>query len=200
MQQICKQIIKDIIDPQFIENGFKKKRNNFGKIFPDFAWVVNIQFSKWNTKEHLEFTFNIGISIDKLYGPYYWREKPKFPIEVESVLRYRISELINIRNDPWYVLNENTSVEELKSEIKRDIKVIFSHFERFQTIEDIIAEIEKPKSLGRLESPHLLTILYHEYGNIEEAEKRFRRMYSECPDEYQKEFMTSMGERLGIQI
>lgn len=171
MQKIVKQIIKDLIDPLFKENGFKKKRNNYAKIFPDFAWVVNIQFSKWNTQENVEFTFNVGISVDKLYGTYYEREKPKFPVEVESVLPYRISELKKSIDDHWYILKKDTSIDELKKQIQSDIQVIISHFEDFQTIKEIITELEYGEKTGKPTSPRLLSVLFREYGNAEKAQK-----------------------------
>ncbi len=104
MQEVFKQLIKDEIAPLFKENGFKKKGNNFAKTFSDFAWTVNFQSSKWNTKEEVEFTINTGIFTDKLFGIGYREEPPKFPTEINSVLRHRISKLKK-EEDYWYKIN-----------------------------------------------------------------------------------------------
>jgi len=73
--------------------GFKKKNKNFAKVLPDIAWTLNIQSSKWNTKDEVEFTINTGIYTDALFGPFYDAEIPQFPSEINSMLRLRIARL-----------------------------------------------------------------------------------------------------------
>lgn len=199
MQDVLKQIIKDTIAPLFKAKGFKKKGNNFAKIFTDFAWVVNIQNSKWNTTEEVEFTFNTGIFTDKLFGTFYEIEPPQFPTEIYSVLRLGVTELKGIP-DEWYKLHLTADIEEIKREIQSDIEnVIFPHFEQFRTIEDVIKEMKRLEEQGRHECPHFLTILYHAYGFKEEAQNRINKMYSELI-EPQKEFTKELAERLGLDV
>jgi len=47
MEDVLNQIIKDDISPLFKAKGFKKKGNQFAKIFPDFASNVHtpLQFN-----------------------------------------------------------------------------------------------------------------------------------------------------------
>jgi hypothetical protein len=199
MQNVLKEIIKDTIAPLFKAKGFKKKGNNFAKTFSDFAWVVNIQNSKWNTKEEIEFTFNTGIFTDKLFGTFYEIEPPQFPTEIYSVLRLRVTELKKMP-DEWYKITPITNIEELKSKIQSDIEnVLFPHFEQFQTIENVIKEMEKLEEQGRFECPHFLTILYQSYGYNKEAQCRISKMYSELI-EPQKEFTKELAERLGLNV
>lgn len=199
MQNVLKQIIKDTIAPLLKAKGFKKRGNNFAKILSDFAWVVNIQNSKWNTKEELEFTFNMGIFTDKLVGTFYEIEPPQFPTEKYSVLRLRITDLKGIP-DEWYKLDLTTDVEEIKLEIQNDIEmVIFPHFEQFQTIEDLINEMKRKEEQRWFENPHFLTILYQAYGNKEEAQIRINKIYSE-QIEPQKKNTKDLAERLGLDV
>ena len=199
MQNELKQLIKESISPLFKAKGFKKRGNNFAKAFSDFAFVVNIQNSKWNTKEEVEFTFNIGIFTDKLFGTFYEVEPPKFPTEMYSVLRLRIAELKGIQ-DEWYKLHLTTDLNEIKRVIQNDIEnVIFPHFEQFQTIEDVINEMKRKEEQGWYENPHFLTILYQSYGYKDEAQKRISKMYAE-QDTPQKEFTKELAERLGLVV
>jgi hypothetical protein len=202
MQQLVKQIIKNEIDPLFKENGFIKKRNNFARIFPEFAWTVNIQFSKWNTREESSFTFNIGIFINKLCRINY-NSPINFPTETVSTLKCRICLITNPDGIPyWYTLNKDTSVGELKKQIRSDIEAMFSHFERFQEIEDIIIEMEnnRGKKCGLYFAPHDLTVLYHQFGNIEKAQKRITELYSTTDNWNFKLYTMQLAEKLGFHV
>jgi hypothetical protein len=200
MQNVLKQIIKDTIAPLFKEKGFKKKGTNFAKLFPNFAWVVNVQSSRWNTQDNIEFTMNTGIFTDKLYGTFYELEPPQFPTEITSVLRLRITELKNM-SDEWYKLTPTTDTEELREQIMGDIKgVIFRHFEQFQTIEDVIKELGRREGQGWYENPHYLTILYQTSGYKDKAQNRMDKVYLECDSDSQKEFTKELAKRLGLNI
>ena len=200
MQDVLKQIIKDDITPLFKAKGFRKKGNNFAKNFSDFAWTVNIQSSKWNTKEAVEFTFNTGIFTDKLFGPFYKEEPPKFSTEVNSVLRLRISELKN-EPDNWYKIGLSSDLDEVKKEVQSDIQnVIFPYFEKFQTIKDVIQEMKSKEEQGWYECPHFLTILYKTYGYNDEAQNRINKDYDESNLESEKEFTKELAEYLGLIV
>jgi hypothetical protein len=199
-QDVLKQIIEDDITPLFKAKGFKKKGNNFAKIFFDFAWTVNIQSSKRNTKEDVEFTFNTGIFTNKLFGPFYKEEPPKFPTEVNSVLRLCISELKN-EPDTWYKIGHSSDLDEVKREVQSDIKnVIFPHFEKFQTIEDVIQGMKRKEEQGWYECPHFPTILYKTYGYNNEAQNRMNKVYAESESDSQREFIKELAEYLGLLI
>ena len=198
MQQMLKNIIKDSIAPIFKAKGFKKRGNNFAKDCGEFALTVNIQSSRWNTADEVEFTINTGIFTDKLFGTFYDFAPPQFPTEVNSVLRQRITEMKNMP-DHWYKLSSDSNIEELKKQIKADIEtVIFPYFEQFITIEDVIREMEKNEVRGIKETPHFLTILYHAYGRTGEAKERIKEYYKWAEYDSQKEYTKQLAERLGI--
>lgn len=198
MQQMLKEIIKETIAPLYKAKGFKKRGNNFAKDCGEFALTVNIQSSRWNTADEVEFTINTGIFTDKLFGTFYDFAPPQFPTEVNSVLRQRITELKNIP-DHWYKLSSDTNIEELKKQIEADIEtVIFSYFERFNSIDDVIKEMEQYEEQGKYETPHFLTILYHAYGYSDKAKKRIKESYKRAEYDSQKEYTKELAERLGI--
>ncbi len=198
MQQMLKEIIKDYIAPIFKAMGFKKRGNNFAKVVEDFALTVNIQSSRWNTAEEVEFTINTGIYTDKIFGTFYDFAPPQFPTEVNSVLRQRITELKKMP-DHWYKLSSDSNIEELKKQIKADIEnVIFPYFEQFNSIEDVIREMEKNEVQGIKETPHFLTILYWAYGHTGKAKERIKESYMQAEYDSQIEYTKELAERLGI--
>ncbi|UPO90103.1 DUF4304 domain-containing protein [Niallia sp. Man26] len=196
MQEVFKQLIKDEIAPLFKENGFKKKGNNFAKTFSDFAWTVNIQSSKWNTKEEVEFTINTGIFTDKLFGIGYREKPPKFPTEINSVLRHRISKLKN-EQDYWYKINLSSDLEKVKQEVSSDIEsLVFPYFEKFQTIEDVMQEMKREESQDSY-SDLELTILYQVYGYYKEAQERIIKAYNESS---YKSYIREVADQLNLSI
>ncbi|GGI11590.1 MULTISPECIES: DUF4304 domain-containing protein [Gottfriedia] len=200
MQNELKQIIKEIIAPLFKQNGFKKKANNFAKIFPEFAWTVNIQSSKWNSEDEVEFTINTGIYNEKLFRAINEWEPSNFPMEVESVLRIRINELKNSSQN-WYKLSKATNLDEVKKQVEKDIQnVILPYFEQFKTIEDVIRGLENKEELGLYENPHYLTILYEIYGEHDRAQRRINEVYAKTKDHLQKEFIIELANRLGLNV
>lgn len=155
MQDVLKQIVKETITPLLKKHDFKKKGNNFARIFPEFSWTINVQSSRWNTSDEVEFTINTGIFTNALYETYSLNKPPAFPLEVESVLRLRISELKSTgkdHEDVWYKLIFSTDLDELKKVIEHDIeKVIIPYFQQFQSIQDVIKGLEKREEQGYYE-------------------------------------------------
>lgn len=86
------------------KHSFKKKGNNIARLLPELSWTLNVQSSKWNNSEEVEFTINTGLFTDKLFGTFYQSEPQVFPKEIDSVLRHRISEL----NTTFYNQGDNS--------------------------------------------------------------------------------------------
>lgn len=204
MKDVFKQIVKDVIAPTLKNHRFKKKGNNFARTFPGLSWIINVQSSSWNTSEDVAFTINMGISIESLYGTYYQDEPPKFPLEVESVMRLRISELkskMDIYEDNWYKLTPATNLDELTEKIKNDIEnVIIPHFLQFQSVQDVIQGLEKREVQGYYENPHILAVLFHECGDREAAKERLRSVFVEGETDLEREETKNLAERLGFEI
>lgn len=194
MQNVLKQVIKETIAPLFKAEGFKKQGNNFAKACSDFSATVNIQSSKWNTKDEVEFFFNTGIYIEKLFGTVHLYPKPSFPMEINSVLRIRGTELT--KNDRWYRLTIDTDVEQLKRMITKDItEYILPHFRQFESINDVIRVMEKDD-----DSTHHLTVLYCLIGDMEKAQQRMARVFNQLKLDSQKEFARGLANRLGLRV
>ncbi|WP_339310198.1 DUF4304 domain-containing protein [Paenibacillus sp. FSL M7-0896] len=75
MQRVLKDVVKDTIAPLFKGEGFMRRGNNFARILLNFSVTANIQASKWNTQDEVEFCFNTGIYMEELFGRVYLYRK-----------------------------------------------------------------------------------------------------------------------------
>ncbi|MEK3878324.1 DUF4304 domain-containing protein [Paenibacillus sp. FSL M7-0420] len=185
MQEVLKDVVKETIVPLFKGEGFMRRGNNFARISPNFSVTANIQASKWNAQDEVEFCFNTGIYMEELFGTVYLYPKPAFPTVVSSVLQIRGTELTN--NDNWYILTPVSNIEELKRRITKDISdYIFALLRQFEEIQDVIRVMVLREKAGIYENPHHLTALYRLTGDMEQAQARMTRVYNELKLESQK--------------
>ncbi|MBH5316492.1 DUF4304 domain-containing protein [Paenibacillus sp. GSMTC-2017] len=199
MQDVLKQIIKETIAPLLKKEGFRKQGNNFVKAFSEYSATLNIQSSKWNTRNEAEFCFNTGIYVDKLFGTVFLYQQPSFPLEVNSVLRITSAELS--KNNSWYRLTKDTDIQQLKLTITKDIcEHIVPHFHQFENIHDVIKIMELREKEGFYENPHYLTVLYYSIGNMEKAQQRMTSVFHETKLDTQMEFTRELANRLGLQV
>lgn len=147
--------------------------------------TANIQSSRWNTQYEVEFCFNTGIYMEELFGTVYLYPKPAFPTVVSSVLQIRGTELT--KNGNWYKLTPDSSVEELKRRITKDIsEYILPHLQQFEKVEDVIRVLELREKAGIYENPHHLPVLYYLIGEMEQAQARMTKVFNELELDSQK--------------
>ncbi|NVK73132.1 MAG: DUF4304 domain-containing protein [Oceanospirillaceae bacterium] len=57
------EFIKSYLKPKLKDEGFRTAGQTWWKIVDDFAIVINLQNSQWNSQESLSFCFNIGVGL-----------------------------------------------------------------------------------------------------------------------------------------
>lgn len=125
------------------ENDFKKRGNHFFKRNGDIGYCVNIQNDKWNNRDIIRFTLNVGIFTDSFWLEYEDSKHtgivPSFPKEYDCAIRERIGDLLTVKEDKWYCITSGTDVMKLWSEIECDLtEYILPFFARYNTESDII--------------------------------------------------------------
>ncbi|MEH7349134.1 DUF4304 domain-containing protein [Gottfriedia acidiceleris] len=199
MEKTFRKIINEIIAPVFISNGFKKKGDTFAKENADLAFVVKI-YDHWLNADEVSFTLRTGIFTKELFGTYFMKRVPKFPVLNDSIYQLNISKLAK-RSHEWYKLNTSTDLFELTKLIIEDINsYILPHFESISTINKLIDNLEQEEGFLWKESPHFLTILYQQNGYIKCAQERMNKVYEKCEFAAQREFTKVIADRLGIVI
>jgi hypothetical protein len=114
------EILKNLVVPFFKELGFKKSGNGFNRKTGEITQAVNIQKSKWNDKDNVSFTFNIGFFNAEIYEDFWNKGIPKFIREYDCQITFRLGHIIK-GNDYWYELNENIEKVNLEIEIYENL-------------------------------------------------------------------------------
>tara|TARA_A100001234_G_C12482114_1_gene323948 strand:- start:85 stop:696 length:612 start_codon:yes stop_codon:yes gene_type:complete len=131
------QIIKEILKPNFKENGFKISGNHYRKVENGFIKVFNPQFSMFNDSENVRLTFNMGL---------YFPETTKFENRIEPKklschdcqFEERYGHLCtDSGNDYWIEKNDSNTVEEFENEIKDSVEKSIKWFNQFDSIESL---------------------------------------------------------------
>lgn len=140
LQSEFDQILKNIINPFFNENGFKKNGNTFNKKINDLVQVASIQKSKWNSQTNISFTINVGFLITEIYLEDL-NHIPKFIREYDCHINFRLGNFI-YGNDYWYEINTNTKREKLEIQIYNDLhdslKTIFLSIINMENLKEFI--------------------------------------------------------------
>lgn len=176
-QEKFEKIIKQGFQEILKSLGFKKKTNNFYLQLEELGQIINIQKSKWSTKDDISFTINTGIFLPEYWSVFYnyqHVEIPKFPTEPVCLIRKRIGEL-RYKKDTWYELNEQTDENSLIEEIQSNIHFfILPYFEKLNTKQKLLLEIE-----NLIVSPSLSKmIVFGELNQFEKANKEFHQLLS----------------------
>jgi hypothetical protein len=114
------EILKNLVIPFFKDLGFKKNGNGFNKKIGEITQVVNIQKSRWNHKDNVAFTFNIGFFNAEIYIDFWNKGIPKFIREYDCQITFRLGQLAK-GIDYWYELNENIEKVNLEIEIYENL-------------------------------------------------------------------------------
>ena len=112
--QVVKYSFQEVLKPL----GFKRKKNTFYKPYEGFGQIINLQKSIYNSKEHINFTVNIGLFLPEFYKVYMRAEPPSFPSEPDCVVRQRAGWLLG-GNDKWWDITGETDGAALSEELKR---------------------------------------------------------------------------------
>ena len=92
--------------------GYRKSGLNY-VLANEWTRIINIQLSRWNSADDVQFTLNFGVFIERLHQ---LAEKPAPPETVrepDCVVRARYGSLTPSRLDHWWKVNSQTDVPEL---------------------------------------------------------------------------------------
>lgn len=126
------------------DDDFKRRGNHFFKRNEAIGYCVNIQNDKWNNKEIIRFTLNIGIYTDSFWLEHYDSKHagivPSFPKEYECAVRERIGNLLPVHEDKWYCITSDTDLLKLwEDEIEHNLEeYVKPSFDRYNTESDVL--------------------------------------------------------------
>ena len=193
-------VLKEGITPILKENGFKKKGQNYYKSIGEIGQTVNIQKDKWNSKDEIKFTINLGIFSEKYWLSEFDFDKtkkiPQLPKESESIIRKRIGEL-KYGKDFWYSIESQRLEWKLVKDIKEDfVNYILPFFKELDTKDKLINHLKSNQS--EYGNDYRLFILLAEEGLKEEAEKVYQKLL-ENRSEMQIEQIKEKGNKYNLK-
>jgi hypothetical protein len=92
--------------------GYRKSGLNY-VLASEWTRIINIQLSRWNSADDVQFTLNFGVFIERLHQ---LAERPVPPGELrepDCIVRARYGALTPSRLDHWWKVNSETDVPEL---------------------------------------------------------------------------------------
>ncbi|WP_209581885.1 DUF4304 domain-containing protein [Sphingobacterium sp. UBA5670] len=193
--RIIKESFIEILKPL----GFKKKaKKNFYLPLEKIGHIINIQKSRYSTKDDIRFTVNVGI-----FSPEYWlacfnyhnKDVPVYPTEPECLIRKRIGCMRGI-DDTWYTVTTTTDADELVAEMKYNILgFILPFFEKLNTVQKLINELEASETL--LHTAAKMTF-FAEIKLLDKVRVEYRKISNENYNRHQLARLKEYAEKHGL--
>jgi len=207
-EELFKQITNECISTPLKKIGFKKDVSNYSRDFPSFSQIINIQKSRWNTSEEIQFVLNIGFYNSKYHSELSKLPEPKKPKEYDCFVRFRLNKLTH-NKDYWYSIKNSMECSNLKAEIENNfVNQLIPFLESNKTFEQLYSTIENEEWLRQQTGEYTLAYLHIQKGNIEKALIMLRYLYEEAsktkevvsitnyPDGRQEKKVSMMGPRV----
>ena len=177
IEQEFETIIKNCFQTVLKPLGFKKKGNNFYRKLQDLGQIVNVQKSKFNSKEHISFTINTGLFIPEfwlIFYNYQGKSVPDYPTEPECAIRQRIGKLKYNNLDKWFEIDNNSDFSKLNHELNDSVvNFIIPYFEKTKTKNNII-QLLQDKSVGLEKFTRL--VIFGEYNELIKAQQEYENL------------------------
>jgi hypothetical protein len=193
-------VVKEGFNPILKQCGFKKKALHYYRKCGAIGHTINIQKDKWNTKESLKFTINIGIFSDKFWlSEYDYEEEkqiPQFRKEVESIIRERIGNL-KYGKDFWYSIEPQQLEWGLIKKVKSDLeKYILPFLDSITTKKELIQYLKDNEQ--KIGYDFKLFITLAEEGMMEDAKEMIPTLIQNCNNENQLEYLLSKRKKYNL--
>lgn len=175
-------VVKEGINSILKTNGFKKKGQNFFKPIGEIGHIINIQKDKWNTKDEIKFTINVGIFSNKYWLSEFDFDKTRnlspFPKESESIIREHIGELKS-GEDYWYSIESQRIERKLIKDIEKDIdRYVIPFLNSIDSTENLINYLKVDQV--KYGNDYKLFIMLAEEGLMDDAQITFDRIMEQC--------------------
>lgn len=136
-----KEFIKTFLKPKLKEWGYQTSGQTWWKDKGDFFNVINLQNYSWNSKDSVDFRFNIGIALKATLKD----ENKKKPTYNDLVLHLDEGTFLPDRkkrkfgNNQGYSINDRTDLNEFLDSLTVDFeKYILPELDRPETLSDCV--------------------------------------------------------------
>jgi hypothetical protein len=133
--------LKSYLKPTLKRNGFQTSGNTWWRNQSDFFTIINLQNFSWNTKDNVDFCFNIGIGLTKFLKD---SEKLKagysdLVINIREDFYLENLPKHQYRNKTGYFINEDTELSDFLKKVGNDFdSAISPKLDSLKTLNDCI--------------------------------------------------------------
>lgn len=140
-------LIKTYLKPLLKEKGYKTSGNNWWKNNIGFYYVINLQNFSFNSKDNIDFCFNIGIALEKFIADKTRKKVTGYDIAIPCREQSFISknrQEHKFRKNLGFHIEANTNMEDFKTEFRIDFEQnILPILESLNSIEECIEFYDK---------------------------------------------------------
>ena len=120
-----KKSISSIIDKELSQIGFRKKGNNWSRVYGSSAQVINIQWEYFGNESHMRLTANLGVFIPSIWEACWGKKSPVSLKETDCVVRSRIGKLMGGSKensiDKWWNYGHLNNASQVADEVIAEI-------------------------------------------------------------------------------
>lgn len=120
--------------------GYKRQGNYFYKQDNENVCVIQLQKSMSSSANEIKFTVNLGVCSQAIRQFGSVTPPKNKPIIDDCHWNRRLGELLPIKYDKWWYINENTHINELKQELQSHIvSLVIPEIEAYSQDEQLLA-------------------------------------------------------------
>lgn len=114
LEQRFNSVIQKALTEPLALHGFRKRGRAFARQFDTLAWVIDVQRSRYNTREEITFTVNCGVYVPRVLNLYAGLPEPTNPTSTYCCIDARIGMLAEEPLDKWWTMRGETQFSEDK--------------------------------------------------------------------------------------
>lgn len=122
MEQRYGGLVRQWVTTTLTREGFRKVRESYARELLGLVWYFDLQRSRFNTEEKIEFTVNCGVFVPGVVSAYANRPARKAITLADCSVYARIGMLSESRTDLWWTLrqadNPETSTQAIGAELQ----------------------------------------------------------------------------------
>lgn len=197
------------ITPLLKAEGFSKNRKCYHRKHETLTWVIELQKSRWNDQQQMQFTLNCGIYIPGVISTYINRSEPKNPEIPFCCITVRVGMLQQDHLDKWWTLSvdQDEATDQL---IEQELHLAVTNnllpfLSKFKGMDDVLSYLEKPRPeseryvspIDEVQSRIYLAILYWLKGNQQNSQENLQAAEQAAVGKPIEEAVINLRARIG---
>jgi hypothetical protein len=197
-RNLITSVAKKYIAPVLSDHGFQRSQLIWKRRLPALSHVLEIQISRWNTKDRAEFTINLGVWIEQVWRICWDKAPPKKVTASDCFPHWRVAAVMASATDVWWTVEAPDDVARVGTELQ---SILLEHcipfLEKLNSLGAVVAVAAEDAVLRRHPADLLgYAILTHLTGRPAEAIKLLAPLLADPKAESWRDRVKGVLERL----